>query len=196
MKTDRKHQIIKKAAKLFSKSGYRQITMRQIADQCGVTEAALYKHFKSKDDIYTAVLSSLQKRISGDKLFASLRDEQDIEKILLALAKFISAIYEKHQDILRLLLYSSLEGHSMAKEIYNSLRLPFIDFLTAKLEELIDAGRLIKVNPQITARCFVGMVFDCSLNFKLWKGMAGKAFNHRQTMRNNVAIFVRGLLKS
>ena len=196
MKTDRKHQIIKKAGKLFSKSGYHKITMRDIADSCGITEAALYKHYDSKDAIYTTVLGSIQTRISTGSLFDSLRDKQDIEVILFDLAKFISTLYDKHQDILRLLLYSSLEGHSMAREIYNSLRLPFIKFLAAKIEELIKIGKVVKVNPQLTARCFVGMAFDCALNFKLWKGMSGKVFSHELTMKNNVAIFVRGLKKT
>lgn len=196
MKTDRKHQIIKKAGKLFSKSGYHKITMRDIADSCGITEAALYKHFDSKDAIYTAVLHSIKAKISPGKLFDSLQDKQDIDAILFDLAKFISSLYEKHQDFLRLLLYSSLEGHSMAKEIYNSLRLPFIKFLAGKIQELIKADKVVKVNPQLTARCFVGMAFDCALNFKLWKGMAGKVFSQEATMQNNVSIFVRGLAKA
>ena len=195
MGTSRKDQIIKRAVVLFARDGYRKVTMKRIAMSCKITEAALYKHFESKDDIYRAVLKSIRGRIDADKFLESIGDELNINKLLYALARFISSSYLKHHQITRLLLYSSLEGHSGAKEVYYSLRLPYIKFLTAKLNELIKAGIIRKVNPEVTARCFVGMVFDCALNSKLWKGMAGKVYSAETTINNNVPIFAGGLLK-
>jgi AcrR family transcriptional regulator len=195
MKTSRKDQIVSRAIDLFARDGYRKVTVKRIAMSCKITEAALYKHFKSKEDIYRAVLHAIQNEVSADDYLAKLAVETDISKLLFGLARFISTSYLKHHRMIRLLLFSSLEGHSQAKQVYYSLRLPYIKFLAGKLDELIKAGIVRKVNSQITARCFVGMVFDCALNAKLWKGMAGKVFSHELTIKNNVPIFAGGLIK-
>ena len=43
-----KERILEEALKLFSQSGYMGTSMNDIAAELGVTKAALYKHYKSK----------------------------------------------------------------------------------------------------------------------------------------------------
>jgi AcrR family transcriptional regulator len=44
------------ALELFAERGYDQTSLREIADRLGVTKAALYYHFKTKDEILTSTL--------------------------------------------------------------------------------------------------------------------------------------------
>ena len=46
-----KERILDEALKLFAQSGYMGTSMNDIADRMGVTKAALYKHYKSKQEI-------------------------------------------------------------------------------------------------------------------------------------------------
>jgi AcrR family transcriptional regulator len=48
--------IIKTAQSLFMELGYRAVSTRQIAQICGVTQPAIYHHFKNKQTLYVAVL--------------------------------------------------------------------------------------------------------------------------------------------
>ncbi|GIH80292.1 TetR/AcrR family transcriptional regulator [Planobispora longispora] len=43
------------ALKLFTEQGYEATSLREIAEALGVTKAALYYHFKTKDDIVTSL---------------------------------------------------------------------------------------------------------------------------------------------
>lgn len=53
---NRKDLIVEIASKLFLKQGYEATSVRQIADEVGVTEAALYYHFKAgKQELLQAV---------------------------------------------------------------------------------------------------------------------------------------------
>ena len=45
-----KDRILEEALKLFAQSGYMGTSMNDIADRLGVTKAALYKHYKSKQE--------------------------------------------------------------------------------------------------------------------------------------------------
>ncbi len=196
MVVNRKEQIVKKAMMLFAKDGYEKVTTNVIAKKCNISEAALYNHFKSKEAIYSAVLKSIQDINSTEEELDKLKPEMDIENLLAGLAGYITSDYCQKSKVIRLLMYSSLQGHKLAREVYSSLRMPYIEFLSGKLRAMIKDGLLLNVNPQITARCFVGMVFDCVMNSILWKGMLGREYSHETVLKNNVPVFARGLVKS
>ena len=52
-----RQRILHEAARLFTRSGFSAISMREISEACGITKAALYYHFKDKEDLIVAILS-------------------------------------------------------------------------------------------------------------------------------------------
>ena len=52
---DTRERILDVALDLFTEQGYDGTSLRQIAEQLGVTKAALYYHFESKEDILLAL---------------------------------------------------------------------------------------------------------------------------------------------
>jgi AcrR family transcriptional regulator len=52
------------ALRLFSEQGYESTSMRQIAEELGFTKAALYYHFKSKEDIVRALMETMRGEIT------------------------------------------------------------------------------------------------------------------------------------
>jgi AcrR family transcriptional regulator len=54
-KVDTRERILDVALDLFTEQGYDGTSLRQIAEQLGVTKAALYYHFESKEDILRAL---------------------------------------------------------------------------------------------------------------------------------------------
>jgi AcrR family transcriptional regulator len=192
---DRKEQILAEAGRLFSKKGYDAVTVKEIAAACSITEPAIYRHFESKDALYDAVLDSLRQRLDYQDLFAELMTETDVEKLLRSLAAHVIGFFSEHADLYRHLLYSALRGHARAKATYAVLRGTYSSFLKAQLDRLLHAGLIVKKNNEITARCFLGMVFDCVLGITLWKGMQGKTYRPADVIANNVPLYARGLRK-
>ncbi|WP_051836999.1 TetR/AcrR family transcriptional regulator [Streptomyces sp. NRRL WC-3742] len=58
-RSDTRARIIEVALELFSDQGYEQTSLREIADRLGVTKAALYYHFKTKDDIVLGIVERM-----------------------------------------------------------------------------------------------------------------------------------------
>lgn len=189
----RAEQIVNKATELFSRDGYRKVTVKKLAAACDVTEAALYRHFGSKEELYGAVLDRVEARLTDEGFFAEYQSEQDIERLLFGLANHVLTCYRENSDICRLLLYSALEGHEKASYVFDVVRGKYIKFLIRSLDRMHAAGTVVKKNNEITARCFVGMVFDCALGFSLWKGMQGRVHDPEKVIANNVPIYVAGL---
>lgn len=55
MRKSRKDNVIAATISLVAKNGVHSTTVRQIAREAGVTEAALYRHFDNKEDLFIKV---------------------------------------------------------------------------------------------------------------------------------------------
>ena len=61
-----KERIMETALELFAQSGYLGTSMNDIAKQLGITKAALYKHYNSKQEILNRIVEQM-KRIMNER---------------------------------------------------------------------------------------------------------------------------------
>jgi len=57
-RTDTRNRLLSVALRLFASQGYATTSLQQIADELGVTKAALYFHFRTKEDILNGILQN------------------------------------------------------------------------------------------------------------------------------------------
>ena len=62
---DTRAQVQKVALELFAEQGYEKTSLREIAERLAVTKAALYYHFKSKEDIVHSFTDDYFEAIDG-----------------------------------------------------------------------------------------------------------------------------------
>ena len=72
---DTRARILDVALKLFSEHGFEGTTLQQIADRLGFTKAALYYHFRSKDDLLQALIAPAVGEL--DALLGAHEDKPD-----------------------------------------------------------------------------------------------------------------------
>ena len=56
-KTGTKDKILTEALKLFAQKGYESVSVIEIAEAVGIKAPSLYKHYKSKRDIFDSILN-------------------------------------------------------------------------------------------------------------------------------------------
>lgn len=89
--TTRQREILEVSLSIISKEGVQNFTMRQIAQEIGISEPAIYRHFPNKVAILEALLSQFgsqhkelaQEHLSGD-------DSRGIIRFLSAILKNLS----------------------------------------------------------------------------------------------------------
>jgi AcrR family transcriptional regulator len=64
-RADTRQRIQSVALELFAEQGYDKTSLREIAERLGVTKAALYYHFKSKEDIVTSLVEDFYGKIDA-----------------------------------------------------------------------------------------------------------------------------------
>ncbi|MBL4590601.1 MAG: helix-turn-helix transcriptional regulator [Phycisphaerales bacterium] len=60
--TKRREQLLDVAMELFAKRGYAGATTAQLAKEAGITEPIIYRHFKSKRDLFVALIERTGRR--------------------------------------------------------------------------------------------------------------------------------------
>ena len=60
-----KERITEEALTLFSENGYQGTSVKSIADAVGIRDASLYKHFKSKQEIFSSIVDLINTHIEG-----------------------------------------------------------------------------------------------------------------------------------
>lgn len=59
---DTKERILLTALRLFAKDGYEAVSVSDIARELDVTKGALYRHYRSKRDIFESILERMERR--------------------------------------------------------------------------------------------------------------------------------------
>lgn len=77
----RREQLIDVATKLFAGFGYDATTTAAIAKAAGVTEPILYRHFKSKQELFVAIVRSVSDRTLAQWREAIANTNDPIERI-------------------------------------------------------------------------------------------------------------------
>lgn len=96
--------IIEVATRLFMEKGYENTSINDIIKELGgLTKGAIYQHFKSKEEIYEAVIYQISARKDND-LFELIQDSEltAMEKIKLVLNKSLEAAIDNRDQVGRI----------------------------------------------------------------------------------------------
>jgi AcrR family transcriptional regulator len=196
MKSDRRQEILSAAIELFAKKGFRGTTTRDLATQADVNEAIIFRHFNTKEELYSAILQHKVGEPSSEARFEELErlaKEDDDEKFFTALGHAFMERHEKDTTFLRLLLFSALEGHQLSDMFIASMtsRKPSL----IHIQKRIDDGAFRPMNPQLAAQAFLGMF----ASFVLWQEIFGlktkQPYDRDEVVRTFVSIFLNGMTK-
>jgi AcrR family transcriptional regulator len=108
----RRKQIIKGAIKVFIAKGFHNATVREIAEEAGLTMGSLYNYINTKQDIVYIVYDYITKVLREDMKEAIVGVKDPKERLKAALRQNLNAVY-KNQDII-MFLYR--ESASLDKE--------------------------------------------------------------------------------
>lgn len=94
---DTKQRILSESLRLFSERGYDAVSVAEIASAVGIKAPSLYKHYKSKRDIFDSILKRMSE---ADGFYADENDmpnvDDDYNNVLLESIKTFSVAMFKH----------------------------------------------------------------------------------------------------
>lgn len=183
----RKEQIALTAIDIISEGGTQNLSMLKIANRIGVTDAALYKHFKSKKEMLLYMVNLIEEMLIGRMREYSKNSEvKDPLERLKNILSFQFRFIEENKGIPRILFSEALQFDdnrltSKTASILNQ----YLGLIKTTLQEAQKNGTVkASTNIETLAFIFMGMIQStvilwslggCKFSLKerektLWKG--------------------------
>jgi AcrR family transcriptional regulator len=168
---ERRLQILRVAVQLFSQRGFRGATTKEIAQAAGISEAMVFRHFATKEELYAAILDHKACAEGLDdpcELVSEAVRRKDDRAVFETMARTALQHHEQDPQFMRLLLHAALEEHQLTEMFWDTYVLRIYQFLGSYIEERQRDGAFRDVDPRIVVRALIGMVMHHSLNNSLW----------------------------
>ena len=192
----RRQDILNAAEKLFSQKGFKGTTTKDLAQEAGVHEAILFRHFKNKRELYreTVELKLARNRPTAlEQMETSAKNRND-RAFFEALALGLLTRFEEDPSIPRLILYSALEEHEppeIATERQLRVEKPTLNYITTRIRE----GAFRKVDPHHAVLAFGAMLFGYIVRQQIVGMNTHRVFDRKKIAQTFVTIFLKGMQK-
>jgi len=155
--TVRQQQIISAAKKLIVKYGSEHVTVKKMAREIGVSEAAIYRHFSSKKEILSFLLDDLEVT-----LLAGLEIENEADPLAVIEKSLLNQISDserrKGMAFLVIAEIISLGDRKLKKKAYQVI-LKFLENLQNLLSRAKESGSIRQeIDSAALARLLFGMM--------------------------------------
>lgn len=148
---ERRDRILDAALRVFSERGFHGATTRELAKAAGVSEALMFRHFPTKEDLYLALQAHCCQAKAGEKaqMLGQLEDSTAslVTLIHYMMAKMLrpaASVPEAEQALHRLLANSIIEDGNFARGFMQRVGREFIQKIESCLEVAIQAGDVQK----------------------------------------------------
>lgn len=159
----RKNLIVDAAMELFSQKEFHKIGMRDIANRAGISAAAIYRYFPSRDDVFVEALVRHMQMV--ETLFEnSIADgETSLEELAIRSVDYLL----DNESVFQMMGYFMVTGQIQPKamERYNAMQRRFLDML-----ERVNNQTDIGVNNRLVTHAIYASITGVVMAFKKYPG--------------------------
>jgi AcrR family transcriptional regulator len=148
-------RILKAARKLFARRGYDGTTTRDLAQEAGVAEGTIFRHFENKKAILIEVATQGWVEILTD-LLTELSEMASYKAIAQVMRKRMLSLHQ-NADLLRVCFMEAQFHPDLREQIQSEVIVKMTDVAEAFFETAMDQGIYRRMNPRIVAQIFLGM---------------------------------------
>jgi AcrR family transcriptional regulator len=152
-----KREILRAALKLFSERGLAATSIRHIADESGYTNPALYKHFRSKEELALHLFETCHRRIFGQLQAAASSGTSFDEKLEAYVRRWLELV-DEHPDVIAFL--SDSARVLWPKTSANVRRHTVIGLARALAAEGRRGGDAAAIDPDVAAALLQGTLAE------------------------------------
>lgn len=187
---DTAEKIIKAFIELFRDYGYKGTTTRAVAEQAGVNEVTIFRHFGNKKGMMEAVLQSVSMSPIVEKV-VSEKMIWELEHDLLLIAQEYHKYMEKMKDLVLIGFRDAglfPELNETIIEIPRQLKKVMVSYF----EEMSIRGKIIETDIEFQAMNFIWMNFGYFISESRF-GNELISGTQDDFIKNSIQLFTRGL---
>ena len=186
-----RQRIIDAAAEISSKVGYAKATTKAIAEAAGVNEVTLFRHFGTKENLFSAAVEQYGGPAMAPALEAQLTG--DYRQDMMTLGNILMHVLVERREMLRLLLCESSnipEVRSVLARNPRELRKMTARYLQSQMEK----GTIKEQHPEALAQAFMGMFFSYAISLNILDEPIQPKISENELVTQFVDIFIAGTI--
>jgi AcrR family transcriptional regulator len=186
-----RERILDAALDLFAEKGFAGATTRDISAKAEVNEVTLFRHFDSKKGLYAAVISErspvaeVERRLEFDTGIP-------VDELLRANAASVLSVLRANRRHFMLLMGDAWKSQKTMGMISRLAVEKGIAVASRLMEELMNAGKMRRGDPDVAARAMVGMIQSYFLTKDIIAGRKPDPAEDARMLDGFVAIFLDG----
>jgi AcrR family transcriptional regulator len=195
----RKHKILRAARELFPEEGYDGTTLADVADQAGVSAAAIYQYFDSKEDLFKALIEGFSFRDVLEDILETVEAREietrfDIRQALIQLARAYIAMHDDNTELFRMFLAETRHFPEIGVKYNRQLVKPLEDLTEKFLALTMEQGLFRPMDPGLAAHAFYGMFLIFHVTQDLLEGREVLTFPEENRVEDLVDLYLQGML--
>ena len=156
--TIRRQQIVDIIRNIISSKGIEYVTISEIAARIGTSKTAIYRHFKSKQDILSLLIDNIEETLMDALDNAIVTDDpvQNLKNVLLA---HLTYARERRETSFIVIMGAMQFGDAIVRKKISQLIEKYLRKIEKILTSAIKLGLIKKdINPRISAIAFLGLI--------------------------------------
>lgn len=161
-RAERKEQILGAALEAFGKGGYHETHVDDIVETAGVARGTFYLHFKSKHDVFAALIDrmlSIFLDVRPAEEEPDIRTLEDAEALLRMSYRVVLSTFHEHRQLTRLLFDEAI---GLSKGFREKLETHYVEWharVERTLVRFVERGVGREgLDTEVTAQMVIGMV--------------------------------------
>ena len=190
---DTRQRIIEAAFEIGAKLGLPSATTKAIAKAAGVNEVTLFRHFGTKERLFSAAIDKYGGPAIAIDLESHLTGEY--RQDLMTIGTTILNILLERREILLMLLCESIRN-SEARRLMSRNPREIRKMLARYLKTQMEKGTIKKRHPEAMAQAFLGMFFAYAVVLISIDEAIEPPISNAELVTQFVDIFIEGTLKT
>jgi len=154
----RRDQILEAALHLFSRKGFAESSVDEIAAEAGLGKATLYLYFPSKEVLLRKLVDRFRLVPDLGEIVDSIRDLPPVKGIPILVESIWRQIREQ-KEVAHVLVREVFSNPERARLYTEQIRLPGRNLLGAYFETWMKRGKLKRGDATAMAQCLFGMLW-------------------------------------
>jgi AcrR family transcriptional regulator len=154
----RRLQIIDIIRSIISSKGIEHVTISEIASRIGTTKTAIYRHFKSKQDILSLLIDNIEETLMK-ALNEAMTSEDPIQNLKNILLAHLTYARKRRETSFIVIMGVMQFSNPLIRQKISKLIQKYLQKIQRILSVAIKSG-LVKndINPKISAIAFLGLI--------------------------------------
>ena len=187
-----RERILDAALEAFADSGFNGATTKDIAKKAAVNEVTIFRQFRSKRALFNAVMVERSPLVQVEKV-VSLDLRTPVEQQMVQNLRSVLGVLRANKQLFMVALGDAWRQPKTKTTTTNMVIQKGIDFVSAFMQSLMDAGKIRRTDPRIAARMIMGAMQAYFITTDLLEIGKPSQAEEERILRGFVDIFLNGM---